>query len=367
MFSPNGVSEIQTWLHSVEGVASGRGRLIDEILCGDKRRLNERERIQEKENAKLKPPPEIKGAMGPCPSAKIPRGKPPEIKQKPSVPVFDVNSYLTKTKEQFPDFIFLLYCGGGNFGHVWLVKDMTGLILALKIIQKDKKESYQQEFASLTRYRQKIHNFTNLVQVYHVGQTQDFFYYTMEAAYSLSEQKYIPSTLKTRLTHDAFTAEESVDVSQQLLSGVSVLHKKSLSHRDIKPDNIVFINNVPKLCDVGLVSFRTLKSYAGTEGFIPRYSGRTTGTDCDLFAMGKVLYSLLKNDSDVRAFPHLSSDLLKNVLVKRLNKVMNMACNGEPTSRFKSAEEFIAALTKAKTIPPKGFFARLFSYKFGGS
>ena len=41
---------------------------------------------------------------------------------------------VEKIKKQFPDFVFLLYCGRGQFGGVWLVMDLSGQIVALKLI-----------------------------------------------------------------------------------------------------------------------------------------------------------------------------------------------------------------------------------------
>lgn len=271
---------------------------------------------------------------------------------------------IENIKRQFQDFIFLLDCGRGSFGHVWLVQDMTGMVVALKVIPKELREHLEKELDSLRLYRQNIKNFKNLVQIYHVGQTRDFFYYTMEAAYSLSKDQYIPLTLNNMFEFCNFLPMDTPDIASSLLGGVSELHTYSLSHRDIKPDNIIFVNGIVKLCDMGLVSENRLKEAGGTNGFIPpdllQLENTEFGVACDLYAMGKVLYMMLANSTFLFDFPKLSKPILNDSLGKRLNKVVNTACAEKQEKRFHSAHEFILAVTEAKA-PPKGFFSKLFS------
>ncbi len=137
--------------------------------------------------------------------------------------------YLENIKSQFTDFTFLLNCGRGGFGHVWLVRDMSGMILALKTISRKQDESFRKELAGLSLFRQNIRNFKNLVQIHHVGQTADFFFYTMDAAYSLVRDRYIPLTLENLFHFCHFSPSDSGDIIKSLLEGVTELHTHSLS------------------------------------------------------------------------------------------------------------------------------------------
>lgn len=269
---------------------------------------------------------------------------------------------LENIKSQFGDFAFLLDCGRGSFGHVWLVKDMTGIIMALKIIPKKRHQHLQEELYGLTLYRQNIRNFKNLVQIYHVGNTRDFFFYTMEAAYSLSQTQYIPLTLRNMLDLCNFESRDGYQVIRALLDGISELHTHSLSHRDIKPDNIIFVDGIPKLSDIGLVEKKALRSSKGTSYFLPpdlsTIENVDLGVACDLYATGKVLYSMLANKTSFRDFPCLPRAILKNPLGKKLNKVINTACAETQKLRFQSTLEFISALVEEKN-PPAGFWTRL--------
>lgn len=270
---------------------------------------------------------------------------------------------IENIKGQFTDFTFLLDCGKGSFGHVWLVQDMTGMIVALKMIPRTEHASFQHELSGLTFYRQNIRNFRNLVQIHHVGQTKDFFFYTMDAAYSLVKDRYIPLTLKNLLRFCVLTPLDGCHVVTSLLEGLAELHGHMLSHRDVKPDNVIFVDGTAKLCDMGLISPCSLKDPKGTRDFIPPdYAGISDdaiGISCDLYAMGKVLYTVLINDVLLSCFPWVPKTILRDSLGKRVNKVINTACAPTQSKRFRSAMEFIAALEKIQRSR-RGFLSRIF-------
>ena len=269
---------------------------------------------------------------------------------------------IEKIKAQLTDFVFLLCCGKGQFGSVWLVKDLSEQIIALKLIPKKAFSQLKVEKDGLTAYRNKIKNFEHLVQIYHVGQTKDFFYYTMEAAYSVSDEYYIPITLSCLFEHCFFSPLDCADISLNILEGLEILHSNNLAHRDIKPENIILIDNKIKICDVSLVVDKNQKSTAGTELFIPNdiedIPDERFGIDCDLFATGKVLYSILNNNEDITLFPQIDRKILRDKLAQKLNLIMNKACAPSFRNRYACAHEFIRELVNVKVKSKKilGFF-----------
>ena len=255
---------------------------------------------------------------------------------------------IEKIKTQFEDFTFLLFCGRGQFGSVWLVEDFWGQIVALKLIPKKSVNQLETEKDGLAAYREKISNFEHLIEIYEIGETEDFFFYTMEAAYSVSDEYYVPITLARLQEHFFFYSSDCANISLDILNGLKELHSNDLAHRDIKPENIVLVDNKIKIGDISLISHTNRKSYAGTELFIPQDVNdiplEQFGASCDLFAAGKVLYSLLANEEDITKFPQISKKMLQDTLAKKLNLIINKACDPAYQNRFVSAFEFIRAL-----------------------
>lgn len=254
-------------------------------------------------------------------------------------------------REEFKNFAFILDCGAGAFGRVWLVKDDRRGVIALKILPK----SAVFEIINVQLYRTKVTDFSHLLKIYETGETRHYYYYTMEAAYSYDSGEYKPYTLDLELLKKHFTADETIPVIGDILLGALHLHGNGVAHRDIKPNNIIFIDSKPKLADVGLICLLSEMSTWGTFGFLPvdlRYETdilkwRYRGVDCDLFAVGKVLYLMLSGYM-LGLFPEVSEEVLKDEKGKRLNLIMNKACAETKNERYQNAKTFYDELMCVK-------------------
>ena len=73
----------------------------------------------------------------------------------------------------------------------------------------------------------------------------------------INPENYTPRTLKSDLQfHGRLPFEECVRIGLALTTALEHLHGNGLVHRDVKPSNIIFVNGVPKLADIGLVTGR---------------------------------------------------------------------------------------------------------------
>ena len=187
-------------------------------------------------------------------------------------------------------------CGHGSYGDVWLAEDSIGARVALKIIVN--RGSYsERELAGLKNYKDCNH--PNLLKIRYVEITGEHICCIMDAADDLNrgKGKYLPDTLANRL--DKFgrmDGKEIVAMLDGLLNGLEELHKHGLVHRDIKPDNILWVNGRPTLADVGLIALDGKGSLVGTPGFMsPKLlSGKgQADTSDDFYALGKVIYCAL--------------------------------------------------------------------------
>lgn len=102
------------------------------------------------------------------------------------------------------------------------------------------------------------------------------------------------------------TWDEVRTVLRDMLSALNCLHEKSLCHRDIKPDNIIYDNETNHwiLVDFGIaksVNLAKLATYtmmsqdAGTWDYMApeQLAGRDVDIRCDIYSLGKVAWELL--------------------------------------------------------------------------
>ena len=167
----------------------------------------------------------------------------------------------------------LTHCGSGAYGDVYYCQDASGRHVALKVIPKDKIGSgWERELKGITNFRSLTENSPLLLHLFHVGEDEFNFYYTMEPADAVSDTgDYVPDTLARRLASGALPAAQVIPVLQDVLAAIRVLHEAGFTHRDIKPENILFINGKPKLADLGLLSplSDSMTQLAGTLDFLP--------------------------------------------------------------------------------------------------
>jgi tetratricopeptide (TPR) repeat protein len=281
-----------------------------------------------------------------------------------------------------PDHELLRRIGEGSYGEVWLARNLVGTLRAVKVVYRDRfkdERPYEREFSGIQKYEPISRSNEGLVDVLQIGRNdaEHYFYYVMELADNAatddpreplpagnpSVESYVPKTLAQQIrARGRLSVQECITLGLNLNLALGHLHRNGLIHRDVKPSNIIFVNGVPKLADIGLVTeMAEAQSFVGTEGFIPPEGPNSPRAD--IYALGKVLYeaSMAK---DRREFPEPYSDLgtdSESHALMELNSVLLKACAPNPKQRYQSAEEMnadLALLNSGKSVQQKQMLER---------
>ncbi len=208
------------------------------------------------------------------------------------------------------DFEIIRSIGKGGFGSVYLVRDVTGTMLALKVVRRGEGVDYglyDREYNSLCSYRPLSGKHPNLLTILHIGLDEDngFFYYTMPLADNLAgaagdPDTYRPKTLENVISGPgtaAMPVRDAVSAVLPLLDALEFLHKSKPSrlHRDVKPANILIIDGMPVLGDIGLLTeSKPDMTHYCSGGYTP--AGGVTTPAGDLYSVGRILLAAVGGD-----------------------------------------------------------------------
>lgn len=182
--------------------------------------------------------------------------------------------------------------GVGSYGQVFRATHRPdGKSVAVK--QMDLK--FLKRYNILKRVKTELKNHArldhpNIVRLYTYFQDQKHIYLVME----LCSKRLIEKGLKRDLTR-------AKSLLRQLAAGLQYLHACNFIHRDIKPDNIMLLDDdTVKILDLGLScklehATDRKKTVCGTEGYLAPEIVAQKGYDerVDIFSLGCVVYKML--------------------------------------------------------------------------
>ncbi|KAI4925750.1 uncharacterized protein J4E92_006486 [Alternaria infectoria] len=229
--------------------------------------------------------------------------------------------------------------GKGAFATVYqLAEKMTGKLLAAKELEKrrfmkngmlDKKIDNEMKIMQDLRH-------PNIVQFQEYHDQGDYLYIIMEFVRQGDLQGYLNN-------HGSMEEDVARSMAQQILSALSYLHRAKITHRDIKPDNILISDLDPftvKLSDFGLSKVvkheeTFLKTFCGTLLYcapevFPDFNGQSKGTkrrrgaktyhsyssSVDIWSFGGVLWYALCGEPPFRGIADATGEAMFNNIMK---------------------------------------------------
>ncbi len=206
----------------------------------------------------------------------------------------------------------------------------------------------------------------NLIKVYDVGldtrkiasgRYEYSYFYSTEAADNLyhNDVYYCPRTLQQILdAGEELTSFQVIYLLKELLNGIKAIHESGLSHGNIRPENVLFIDGIPKLSEIN--SFPEGKEQINKTITVNDLGNQLKYDDCsqlnDLYALGICAYAALTGLPPAK-FPETPFSLLKSEEGRKLNALILKACSSDLKQRFHDAEEFIQTIKDfpSETIP----------------
>ena len=204
-------------------------------------------------------------------------------------------------------------------------------------------------------------NHPSIVAVYDRGTAEGTTYIAME--YVRGE------TLKQRLRRDgALPPDEAVPIALAVLSALSAAHARAIVHRDVTSYNVMLDQGgrvvvtdfgIARMGDSALTRTGAMM---GTSSYLSpeQAQGRQADERSDLYSLGVVLYEMLtgrvpfRGETDVAvAMQHVSTAppnprTLAPGVSEALAGVAMRALSKNPDDRYQTAEDFAAALRKAR-------------------
>lgn len=243
--------------------------------------------------------------------------------------------------------------------------------VAIKLIREEYSAipEFQKNFIGEARLvADLIH--TNIVQTYHLGETNNQYFMVMEYVDGVSLEQFLE---KHRETNKPIPVEVAVFICSRIARGLAYAHQKcdpdgrllGIVHRDIGPKNIMLAwEGDVKLTDFGIAKALDLmyneegKVIAGKDEYLSPEQASYAVTDgrADLFALGIVLTELLLSRNIFRAPDRLDSR--RNILTmpiprfadlrpeidEKLEAIIQRLLKRDRDKRFQSSYEVLTEL-----------------------
>lgn len=208
------------------------------------------------------------------------------------------NGESFSSSNQYSIYEFIKWIKSGGFGEVYLAKNcITKQLYAIKRVSLARFTT--EDLYNISREKVYMENFRNkyIVQFHGSFSYNDAYYIIMDYAKGGELGKYV-------VANGPLKENEAKRIFLQIHEGVSYMHSQNTIHRDLKPNNILFLDEEHKnivIIDFGICGFSNGNDKeiikAGTTDYLPPEiaSGKQfqSSPKVDVWALGVILYYML--------------------------------------------------------------------------
>jgi Tol biopolymer transport system component/predicted Ser/Thr protein kinase len=234
----------------------------------------------------------------------------------------------------------LSLAGVGGMGQVYRATDIRlDRTVAIKVVSPEwilhsgTRERFQREARALSRL-----SHPNICTLHDVGEQDGIDYFAME--YLEGE------TLKSRLERGLLPQKEALRAAIAIAYALDKAHRAGITHRDLKPGNIMLTASGPKLLDFGLArseddghsSLTQSGAFVGTPQYMApeQRNGRKTDARTDVFSFGTVVCEMVAGSCTLVNQPEIKPAALDHLVRKCLAE--------DPEDRWQSMHDVASEL-----------------------
>lgn len=265
--------------------------------------------------------------------------------------------------------------GVGGMAVVYKAYDnIDDRIVAVKILKEEflANEEFRRRFKNESKAIAVLSH-PNIVKVYDVSFGDKLQYIVMEYIDGIALKEYIEQ-------QGAIKCREAVHFTSQILRALQHAHDKGIVHRDIKPQNIMLLQNGSiKVTDFGIARFSRSETRTMTERAIgsvhyispEQARGEITDEKSDVYSVGVLMYEMLTGQLPFQSENAVSVALMQlqadpknprelNASIPAgLEQIIMHAMQKNPSDRYQSAAEMLKDVEDFKRNPDI-----LFAYTF---
>ncbi len=263
--------------------------------------------------------------------------------------------------------------GEGGMANVYLAHDLIlDREVAVKILRGDlaNDEKFVRRFQREAISASSLTH-PNIVGMYDVGEDDGNYFIVMEYV----EGKTLKNLIKRR---GALTLPEVIDIMLQLTSGIACAHDSYIIHRDIKPQNILILEDgTVKITDFGIAmalnsnELTQTNSVMGSVHYLPpeQANGNGSTIKSDIYSLGILMFELLtgklpfKGENAVEIAIKQMKNPIPSVceinpeIPQSIENIILKACAKNPKNRYENVmemhEDIKTALSKERADEKK--------------